>query len=952
MELSKEYYIIYKVDTTFKHMKPHSRVRKQLGIVLTLAAVASVFAGCKKKKGNNDDSNNSTPTTDVTDQALIDAIDASNPNVEVIVGDYEHLDSKPVNDVNGVSKTFGSSSILDMPKTNTIGIVYNESAKSSVKASPTLFQNIINANKQLHTITVKDRAGKYLERDNSLLSTDGTKIIIEKDGGFDYGEVYQIAINNADYLCFENKDPSIRTLTIEIEDSAGEKDAVYDTKTLKSITNIDLLKVSSKKVKDEGGLYSFEYNGDFPNLSKGAVFYATQNGHPNSKLDFYGIYQSKKNKSDGKVIVFYETPQASDIYEEFRLKNVVDMDLSNAEVLITDDVAKKEFKRSAYAEGIARATLPYVNGDVKAIINVLSKFNIKFNISMSGNELCMKFSASLSNYKLDDSLYLTIDFNYEKITKYSIDFDVSLETAFVFPLGVDYKIKCIEETDEIFALRAALSLSTFPSSPQESDFTNAILDEIEALQKNKNASALTAFGKNGDLQPTTSGSRSSWPVIAVDLTFLAPLSLRYEAEFYIDSAFQALLSVSHQSHSKKVNFFFADVGGVDIDAENAITKSSSFGLNYAGSFNFEIGSRASLDFTFYGLYDYLHAAGYADSFVSASVKGLLVADISINSESTDFSGFISADALITCGTKVGLDSKVLIFSYNVSKTLWDFALLKVKFDNSLEEWSSTSPNSINLTKQTTSLDETKVLYFNCFNATSGSLEESKYKADDEYAVLSGILWPESLLEPAGGKMFSYEALTHQSDVVVNEDGEIHIKDGSDPEFDFELKVKVNGWCGSVGEKTLNVHYKASGKHELYIKWGDNFNKLVGEYQNEAVVKLPEAPSVEGYKFKKYWIEASDNFKEGDEITMTNATLTINIEYDLLDVYNVRFYDGDCNLVYEDEVYYGDSATEPSAIMRDRYTDTSKYKFVGWNCKFNKVKSDLDVYGIYIGIEEE
>lgn len=933
-------------------MKYFVKSRKHLGIVLTLASVVSVFAGCKKNKGGNDDNHDSTPSTDVTDQALIDAIDASNPNVEVVVGDYDHLDTLVVNDVNGISKTFGSSSILDMPKTSTIGIVYNESANSNVKPSSTLLQNIINANKQLHTITVKDRAGKYLERDNSLLSTDGTKIVVEKAGGFDYGEVYQIALNDADYLCFENKDPSIRTLTIEIEDSPGEKDAVYDTKTTKSITNIDVSKVSSKKVKEEGGLYSFEYNGSFPNLAKGAIFYATQEGHPSSKLDFYGIYQSKKNKSDGKVIVFYETPKASDIYNELKLKNVVDMDLSNAEVLITDDVAKKEFKQSALAEGIARAASPYVKGDVKTIINVLSKFSIKFYISMTGNELSMKFVASLTNYKLDSSLYLTVDFNYEKITKYSIDYDVSLETAFVLPVGVDYKIKCIEETDEIFALRAALSLSSFPSPSQESDFTNAILSEIEAIQNNKNASAINAFGKNGDLQPATSGSRASWPVVAVNITSIAPISIRYEADFYIDSAFQALLSFSHQSHSKKINFFFANVGGADIGVENTITKSSSFGLNYAGSFNFEVGLRSSIGFSFLGLYDYLHAEGYAESYTRASLKGLLASNIAVNSESLDFTGFISADALIKCGTTAGLDFKVLIFSYNVTKTLWDFDLLRVKLDNSLEQWSSASTSSISLTKQTTSLDETKVLYFNCFNALSGSFEETKYKADDKYTILSGILWPESLLEPTGGKMFSYEVLSHETDVVVSEDGLIHIKDGSDPEFDFELKVKVNGWCGGVGEKTINVHYKQSGNHELYLKWGDNFNVLAGEYQNEAQVKLPNAPEVEGYKFKKYWIETSDNFKEGDQITMTNTTLTVNVEYELLEAYRVRFYDGDCNLVYEDVVYEGDSATEPNSLMRDRYTDSSKHKFVGWNCKFNKVNSDLDVYGIYMGIEEE
>lgn len=926
--------------------------RKQLGIFLSLAAVVSVFAGCKKKKGGNDDSSDSTPSTDVTDQALIDAIDASNPEVEVVVGEYDdHLTPKAVDSVNAVSKTFGSSSILDMPRSNTISIVYNASSNSSEKFSPTLFQNIINANKQLHTITVKDRAGKYLERDNDLLSTDGTKITIEKDGGFDYGEVYQISINNADYLSFENKDPSIRTLTIEIEDSASEKDKTYDTKTLKSITNIDLTKVSSKKVKDEGGLYSFEYNGSFPNLAKGAVFYVTEAGHPSAKLDFYGIFQSKKNKSDGKVIVFYETPKASDIYEAFHLKNVVNMDLSGAEVLITDDVAKKEFKRSSLALGIAKATVPYVKADTNKITNVFSEFKIKVNVYIVDNSLSMKFDASILNYKLDTNLYLTVDFAYEKVSVYSIDFDISTETAFVLPVGVDYKIKFIEETDEICNFNAALSLSSFPSDPADLDFQNAIINEIQALESSRNQSALYAFEKNSDLAPATSGSKFSMPVVALNLTFLSPLIVRYKADFYIDAGFQALLAFSQRTQSKKVDFCFANVGGADTDVENTINKSSNFSISYAGDFRFEIGFKNSFGFSILGFYDYLHAESYAEYSTRANVSGLLVADITINTQSTDFTGFVSANVSVNCLAKVGLDYKVLIFSYNISKTLYDFTLLRVKLNNSLDGWADSSVDLISLNKQTLSLDETKVLSFNTFNAFTRNFDVADFDADEKFSVLSGALWSDSLLESSERNMFTYEVLTHQTDVTVSEAGVIHVKDGSEPEFDFSLKVNVSGWCGDVESKTITCHYEANDKHEVYLKWDDNYTELLGDYGVDSKITLPKAPSVEGYKFASYSV-GLDTYDVGDEITMIDDTLIINVSYTPTEQHLVRFYDGDCNLVYEDLVYDGKAATEPNAIMRDRYTDSSQYKFVGWNCKFDKVKSALDVYGIYIGIEEE
>lgn len=934
-------------------MKIESNSKKHLGLALTLAAVVSIFSGCGKKKGDNKDSDNTNPTSDVTDEKLIEAIDSSNPEVEVVVGDYEHMTPKATTNVNEVSKSFASSSILDMPKASSISVIYNTSTTSSVKASDNLLQNVINANKQLHTITVKDRSGKYLERDNDLLSTDGTKILIQKAGGFDCGEVYQISLNDADYLCFENRDPSIRSLTIEIEDDPSDA-STYSEKTLKSITNVDLKKISNKKVKDEGGLYSFEYDESvtkFPTLGKGAVFYATEEGKPNSVLDFYGVYQSKKSKSDGKVIVFYETPQASDIYESLRLKNVVDMDLSDAEVLVTNDIAKKEFKRSSLAKGIANATSPYVNSDVKTITNVFSKFKIKVNINIVNNKLWMKFSAGISNYKLKDGLYLNVDFEYEKITEYSIDYDISLESDLVFPVGVDYKIKCIEETDELYSLKAALSSSTLPSTPSESDFVDAIASEIDAIQNNKNASLLSQLDSDLDLKASTSGSKTSFPIIAVRLSSLSPIAIKYNSDFYIDAGFQAMFAFSNVTHSKKVNFCFANVGGTDTDEENLITKSSNFAMNYAGEYSFEIGCRSSYGFSIFGLYDYLHIEGYAESYVKASAKGLLVADVSINTVSDQLAGFVGVDASIKSGVRLGLDFKVLIFTYNISKTLSDFTLLRIKSGTSLCDFSSRSIDSISLSKQTTSIDDTNVLYFDYFDVVALEFIETKLSGDDKCAILSGILWSNSLVEPAKTNTFKYEVLSHQADVEISEDGLIHIKDGSPSEFDFQFKVKVNGWCGTVDEKTIDAHYEASGNHEVYLKWLDNYKVLVNEYSEGETFKLPKAPRVEGYKFASYTIGLTE-FNVGDEVEMPDETLIVNVTYEVAQKYNVRFYDGDCNLVFEDSVYEGESATEPSTIMRDRFTDTSEYKFVGWNCKFNKIKANLDVFGIYIGIGEE
>ena len=248
--------------------------------LLSMLSVLTVTAltGCSKDKKEQE----------ITDEMITQVIEASNPDVEVHVGEYESM-INPSSPREEDYTTFTSSSVLDAPRDYVVNVTYSSEEETTLQNVTNLMSNIVAANDKASIITITDRGGN--EKSNGLLtlSGEGDSFAVTRPGGYEYGEIYEIKINDAPYLAFENKSNSIRTLTIEIEDDPNEE-ATYDDKVLQeNIVNIDLDKVSNKKLNEETQSYSFDYTDEL-NLEKGQVFYATRSSGPNKYLDFYGVY--------------------------------------------------------------------------------------------------------------------------------------------------------------------------------------------------------------------------------------------------------------------------------------------------------------------------------------------------------------------------------------------------------------------------------------------------------------------------------------------------------------------------------------------------------------------------------------------------------------------------------------------------------------------------------------
>ena len=902
--------------------------------MLSVLAVTSL-AGCNKDNKKQEE---------ITDEMITQVIEASNPDVEVHIGEYESM-INPVTPREEDYTTFTSSSVLDAPRDYVVNVTYSSEEETTLQNVTNLMSNIVAANDKASIITITDRGGN--EKSNGLLtlSGEGDSFAVTRPGGYEYGEIYEIKINDAPYLAFENKSNSIRTLTIEIEDDPNEE-ATYDEKVLQdNIVNIDLDKVSNKKLNEETQSYSFDYAGEL-NLEKGQVFYATRSSGANKYLDFYGVYQNKEDLGN-KIRVNYLAPDMDQIYKAFHLKGERELNFEDCdtEILLNQDIATRQFKNSTITKALAKTALPYANNNLETLGSMLSSFKVRFDTSYVNNRVGFKMSAGIYSYKLAEQTYFTFELGYEKVTDYNVDFDVKVRTKWIIPVGVDYKIKCLEESDSAYYVKinitkAAIPEPEGPDQAADEKFFKELTDTIEKIGDGVDAYT----GK--ELDPSTSGTRTTWPIIQVDCYYFAPATFRLQLEIYLDIGIQATGLFKKQVHNSRVDFCYTNIDSAKTDEQSKTAETSNWMIGFIGSVHIEIGLKASFSFSILGLYDYLLAQAYAEGFVNASVTGMAIANITTRETGTDFTGYICIDFAVVTGVRVGIYFKILFIDKNISKLLYYEYIFRIKYENALEHWSTLSEDEITIDDgQTLSLDQTNVLWIEYFDSVTMQLREKKFGAKDKFEIFSGALMKNSDL--GKGQIFTYKS-NDENLLTVDKDGVIHVKDGTPNEFRTTITIEVSNWAGSISDKTVTVHFIASDTKDLYCD-----DMYIGSYRPNAPVTLPEGPKEYGKAFLYYSYNGT-HYEAGQTFVMpSNNNETVNIEpiYRLLKYCTVRFFDGLGNCISDNRIMEFDAAIEPSARIRDRFMIyNGDYVFLGWDTDFSYITANLDVHGIYMEVK--
>ena len=349
--------------------------------------VMTTLSGCNKDNKDKE----------ITEEMITHVIEASNPDVEVNIGEYESM-IENVSILDEDYHTFTSSSVLDAPRDYVVTVSYSTEEETTFQNVTNLMTNIVAANDKASIITITDRGGHVESNRLLTLSGDGQSFTVSRPGGYEYGEIYEIEINDAPYLCFEGKSSSIRSLTIEIEDDPSEA-ATYDEKVLQdNIVNIDLNKISNKQLNKENSTYTFDYDGDL-DLSEGQVFLASKESEYNKYLDFYGVYV-KKESIGNKTRVTYTAPDMDQIYKSFHLKGTRALNFEECETkyLINDALAEQQFKKSSIVRALAHTALPYASNDLEKVGSMLSSFKVKFDTNYVNNRVGFKMSAGIYNY--------------------------------------------------------------------------------------------------------------------------------------------------------------------------------------------------------------------------------------------------------------------------------------------------------------------------------------------------------------------------------------------------------------------------------------------------------------------------------------------------------------------------------------------------------------------------
>ena len=386
-------------------------------LLLSLLSFGLILSSCDKPDSTANQTND--PKND-DNQLQYEVLSKWTPKVTITYDEDLHHEFNDIKPLSPENQERLSSTLFDVPRNSTLKIHFNESAPEYFTC-----ENVVNNNGMF--LSVKDAVSNKFH--TSLpLSTDGDKVSLQFDETFEYGKVYRISLNAGAHLQFENKDPSIQTLVIEMEDDPSEE-AEYDTCIPKeNVPTLDLNNVSNEQT-EENELMSFVYSGTFPSLQKGDLFYAKSEANDRfSMADFYGIFESSEPVED-KTKVYYSEPKGEDIYDELRVKGVKPVDLTGLQLTATREYIQEQFRYSDSARALLSLFSKQAETrDVKQLGSIMDHIELSLTFNYYNNVLNLTFSIGAKDIKLRDNLFLTVVYTYNLTNNYNTDYDISLKT--------------------------------------------------------------------------------------------------------------------------------------------------------------------------------------------------------------------------------------------------------------------------------------------------------------------------------------------------------------------------------------------------------------------------------------------------------------------------------------------------------------------------------------------
>ena len=835
-----------------------------------------------------------------------------------------------------------ATAMFDVPRNSTLKMHFTESAPEYFSC-----QNVVN--NFPYYLSVKDVVTSKFHSALSL-STDGSLVSLTFDNSFEYGKVYKITLDPKACLQFENKDPSIQTLTIEMEDDPSEESEYNNIVPKENITNLDLDKVSNEQTEDKDNeLMSFVYSGSLPDLKQGDVFLvkpASSNSDQLTMADFYGVFKSKE-QVDGGYKIYYSVPDASDIYQELRLKGVKPADLSGLQITATKEYIQDQFRYSDSARGLLSFFAKQAETtDKKRLGSIMEHLALNIDFKWYDNTLTFTFQIGAQKIKLRDNLFLSILYQYEIVETYNFDYDVSLKKEWGIPVGLNYKVKCIKDQVESHSLLVSIAYVQDQPEEDEDEVKNDLITEL----KNAKGSKDNFFKKIKDSAEAckeTEGNKTTIPILKIPFNIVGNMMLEIRLDLSFDFTIQAMLFIKKQTTSQVIVFNFASEGGSDTTDTKTITGANNWDIYFMGLIEFKLALRLSLSWYLAGLYKYLHIDAYGEVWIKVGLQGSLMASFATDTDGSAFSGNMSIDFYVQFGVDVGLDITLAFFSDDICFTLFKAYIFRIYMCNEIEHYADDTVTRIEMVNKTKDdIDNYDILVYRVWDGYYMIMDEKQYAANERQSIIT--LFDKEIL---GVQMFTFTP-EDESLLQISQDGEITIPDGTPAEFTTHFTIHISNALSFVSDRVIEVYFNAPDAHHVY--YHENIDGVdtghiddAGRYRPNVEYVLPDAPDRAGYKFLGYEING-EAYNPGDKLSMPSEDLNIKIKWHKIVYYQVYFYDGKGNIIFVDNhVEEMTAAKEPTAEIRDQFMEG--YKFIGWDKNFSSVNSNMVVRGIYVKV---
>ena len=798
---------------------------------------------------------------------------------------------------------------------------------------------------------------------------------------FNPKRVYYLELKNV-RLAFKNKDSDIRRLTF-YSMNRGIQEGI-DVKYKDDIVTLDETKVY---YYDEDGYTPYFVYEEDPQLEADTAFRIR---HPSLDKDnlntVYGkIISTHKNPNGAGYMVRYDPARSGDVFDKLAINAAKEINDEDDFVFYNDHKTVEEQVANGIIHNPSMVCCVYglmklydveANDFARGVIDWGSRIDIKIGTiyDPTTSTFTLDINAGYTFYP-EKNLAILLNLEYKQSWHYDVTAQVSIETEFIFPVGIDYTLKVVEDIQKEISFGVCVKYDHAGEYDEKETQESAEKAMVDALTNRSDWQKRSVFTGEGSV---ASPGGETYPLFKISCTYFLPIEIYFEVDFYWELVPTIELLIKYTSHTQTVDLCVSNSGGADPSTDSATETNKTLSFTLIGSLHLEVGLRVSLGVDIVGFYKFFHLEVYIKAYAAVDIQGFFGCVISWSDDEPSVTNLnLGCKFEISVGLKIGIDLYLLFGGYNHEWPIVSVPLFGAQFEFPFKEFVN-DQDYVEITDQDysqsdkqfrLSLGERHTLTGRYLNTETFGIDIKDFNLDDQAKAVYGAFVPEDImLDLFEVKEVKTLVGTLVSDVTVSKDGHICM-DTIDAQDNFKVQITIGVskkvTLGRDVTKTIIVEFTNNNRQGIYLD-----NKLFGSFVNEATITLPLPDLIRYKKFVGYKYEDPFNPFEQfimisyDEEHPENFTYTVNTHDELfMDVYmesvwedyyhwEVYFMDGLNNIVSKQMVLNGEAAVEPDAEVRDIYMELNPpdkdhhYQFVRWDGDFSNITGPTVIRAVY------